>query len=185
MAKKVSIVIYIVLATVPNWQFGSDAGLESNWNCCNGSYNPEQQNRTQPTAFWLNPHFRELRTLAPIQYLSCDDIAIWYVCKRCSFRCSFCCNSPIWDPMTSHWVALKHAQFPPLFDSNSTNSDRIANWNMRGVRASSTASFNDILYGNMITTQILHWSQSCEFAKMRLCWIMNTAKIPQLYVWCR
>ena len=36
-----------------------------------------------------------------------------------------------------------------------------------------------------ITTQILNWSWSTEFAKMRPCCMINLAKQPQVYVWSR
>jgi len=66
----------VVLATVPNWRFGSGSGLESNWNSCNGFYHIKKPNRTKPAVFWAIPDFRKHRSLAPIKYLSCDHITI-------------------------------------------------------------------------------------------------------------
>jgi len=66
----------LVLATVPNWRFGSGSGLEPNWNRCNGFYPIKKPNRTEPVVFWPVPHFRIHTTLGPIKYLSCDCIAI-------------------------------------------------------------------------------------------------------------
>jgi len=149
---------WVVLATVPNWQFGSGSRLELNWNCCNEFCPIKKQNRTEPTVFWPVPHFRKLRTLAPIKYLSCDRITIWYIHKRCSFRCSFTSYSPICNPITIRCVALKNAKFPALFHSNSTNSERIANWRKGGERACKTASFTYISYCDTIATQIPNWS---------------------------
>jgi len=172
----------LVLATVPNWRFGSGSGLEPNWNRCNGFYPIKKPNRTEPAVFWAVPHFRKLRSLAPIKFLSFDRITIWYIRKRSSFRCSFTTWSPIWDPITIRWVASTDAKFSALFDNNSMNSDRIANWRMGGERPSKTASFAYISYCDTITTQILNWGQNTEFAKMRLCSMINPAKKPWVYV---
>jgi hypothetical protein len=113
----------VVLATVPNWRFGSGSGLEPNWNRCNGFHPIKKPNRTEPAVFWPVPPCRKLRTLAPIKYLSCDRITIWYIRKRCSFRCSFTSCSPIGDPITIRGVASKKVYFWALFHCNSTNSD--------------------------------------------------------------
>jgi len=84
-------------------------------------------------------HFRELRTLAAINHLSCDHITIWYICRSCSFGWSF----------TSHSLIC----------------DQITIWRIWGERLSKTASFMYISYCDMITTQRLNWSQSSEWAK--------------------
>jgi len=128
-----------VLATVPNWRFGSGSGLEPNWNRCNRLYPIKKPNHTKHAVFWLVPQFRKPRTLASIKYLSCDHITILYIRKRCSFTCSFTSHSPICDPITICWVALKNGFFLALFHSNSTNSNRIAYWRMGGERACKTA----------------------------------------------
>ena len=174
--------LLVVLAMVPNWQFSSGSGLEPNWNRCNGFYPIKQPNRTEPMVFWAVPHFRKLRSLAQIKYLSCDPITIWYIYKRCSFRCSFTSHSPICDPITIHWVASNITWFSVLFHSDSTNCDWISTWWMGGERASKTASFTYILYCDTISTWILNWSQSTELVKMRLCSIFNPAKKPWVYV---
>ena len=173
---------WLVLATVPKWRFGSGSGLEPNWNRCNGFYPIKKPIRSEPAVFWPVPHCRKLTTLAPIKYLSSDRITIWYIRKRCSFWCSFTTHSPICDPITIHCVTLKNAQFLAQFHSNSTNSDLITNWRMGGERASRTASFTYISYCDTIRTQILNWSQSSEFAKMKLCSRIIPAKKPRVYV---
>jgi len=53
---------------------------------------------------------------------------------------------------------------------------------MGGERLPETASFTYISYCDMITTQILNWSESSEYTKMRLCCGMNRAKKPWVYV---
>jgi len=68
------------------------------------------------------------------------------------------------------------------FVADAINSDQIANWRMGGESASKTASFRYISYSDTITTQILNWSQSSEFAKMRLCSKLNLAKKQRVYV---
>ena len=171
-----------MLATVPNWRLSYGSGLEPKWNCCNRFYPIKEPNRTEPAVFWAVPHFHRLRTLAPIKYLSCDCITIWSICKRCRFSCSFTSHSPICDPITIHWVASKNAQFSALLHSNSTSSNWIANWRMGGERASITASCTYISYCDTMTTQILNWSESSEFPKMRLCSVINAAKKPQIHV---
>jgi hypothetical protein len=62
------------------------------------------------------------------------------------------------------------------------NSDRVANWGMRGERAPKTASLTYKSYCDTITTEILNWNQSSEFAKMRLCCMIYPAKKPRVYV---
>jgi hypothetical protein len=84
--------------------------------------------------------------------------------------------------MTIRCVASKPSELSALFHSNSTNSGRIANWRMGGECASKIASFTYILYCDTITTQILKWSQSSEFLKMRLCCMIYPAKKPPVYV---
>jgi len=76
MMRSLSSSSHLVLATVPNWRFGSGSGLEPNWNRCNGFYPIKKPNRTEPAVFWPVPHFRKLSALAPIKYLSCDRITI-------------------------------------------------------------------------------------------------------------
>jgi len=171
------------LATVPNWWFSSGFGFELIWNHCHRFDPIQNPNCTKPTFFWPVPHRRKLRTLAAIKYLSCDRITIWYICKRCSFRCSYTSHSPIGDPITILWVALKNDKLSALFHSNSRNSDQIANRRMGGAIASKTASCTYISYCDTITTRILNWSHSSEFAIMRLCCMINLAKTLRVYVW--
>ena len=131
---------------------------------------PNQKTEPYGTPFFLVvPHFRKLRSLAPIKYLSCDRITIRYIRKWCRFRCLFTSHSQICDPITTQWVASKIAELSALFHSNSTNCDWIATWLMGGESASKTVSFTYILYCDTISTQILSWSQSTEFAKIVLC----------------
>jgi len=160
---------WLVLATVPNPRFGSGSGLEPNLNRCNGFYHIKKPNRTEPTVFWLVPQIRQLPTLAPIKYLSSDHITIWYIRKRCSFACSFTSSSSICDPINIRWVAAKKRRKLGVFRSDATNIDWIAKWRIGGGRACKTASLTYISYCDMIRTQILNWSPSSEFAKMRLC----------------
>jgi len=171
-----------VLEVVPNWRFGSGSGWEPNWDCCNGFYQIEKPNRTEPMVFWPVLHFRKLRALTPIKYLSSGRITIWYICKRCRSRCLFTSDSPICDLSTIRWVAVKQRRKLGDFWSDSTNIDQIANWRMGGQRASKTASFTHISYCDTIKTQILNWSQSSEFVKLRLCCMINPAKNPPVYV---
>jgi len=98
-----------VLAKVRNWWFGFGSGLEPNWNSCNGFHPIKQPNHTEPASFWPVLHFRKLRTLAPIKYLSCNRITIWYIRKGCSFINSFTTRSPNCDPITIRGVASKNA----------------------------------------------------------------------------
>jgi len=114
----------------------------------------------------IQPHFHQPRTLAPIDYLSFDCVTMWYMCKRCSFRCSFTSHCAICDPNNICWVISKHAQFSALCHINSANSDLIANWTMGGERASKTASFTYRSYRDTIRTHILNWRQGSEIAKM-------------------
>jgi len=161
----------LVLATVPNPRFSSGSGLEPNWNRCNRLYPIKKPNRTEFAVFWLVAQFGKLRTLAPIKYLSSDRITIWYIRKRCSFACSFTSCSPLCDPINIHWVAVKSHRKLGVFGSDATNIDWITKWRLGGVRACKTASFTYISYCDTIRTQILNWSQSAEFTKMRLCCI--------------
>jgi len=62
------------------------------------------------------------------------------------------------------------------------NSDRIANWRMGGEKACKTATFTYISYCDRITIQILNFSQSSEFVKLRLCCMINLVKKPSVYV---
>jgi len=174
-----------VLSRVPNWRFSSGCQLEANWNRCKGFYPITKPNHTEPTVFWPVPHFRKLRTLAPTQYLGSDLITIWYIRNRCSFRCSFTCQSLICDSITIRWVAVKSRWKLGVFPSDSTNIDRIANWRTGGERVSITAFIIHISYFHTITTQILNWSKSSEFAKMRLCCIANPAGRLEVYVQSR
>jgi len=73
--------IRVVLATVPNPQFGSGSRLEPNWNLYNGFYLSKTPNCTEPVVFQQVPQFCQLWTLAPIKYLSSDCITIWYIRK--------------------------------------------------------------------------------------------------------
>ena len=172
----------VVLATVPHWRFSSGSGLEPNFNHCNGFYHMKQSNRTEPTVFWLVPHLCKLRTLPVIKYLSCDCITIWYLHKRCCFGCPITSHYPICNPITIRWVTSKNAYFSAIFHSISTDSDRITYWRIGGERTSKTASFMYRSYCDIITTQILNWSQSSEFTKMRLCCLIDPAKNPWVYV---
>ena len=69
-----------------------------------------------------------------------------------------------------------------VFQIDSAIIDRIANRRKGGKRASNTASFTHISHCDTIETQILNWRQSSEFANMRLCGMINPAKIPRVYV---
>jgi hypothetical protein len=131
--------IRVVLAVVSNSRFGSGSGLEPNWNHCNGVYPIKQQNRTEPAVFWLVPHFHKLRTLSAIKYLCSDHITILYVCKLCSFRCSFTSHSPICDLINIRWDTVKNTSFLMIFNRDSTNIDRITIWWTEGERASNIA----------------------------------------------
>jgi len=104
---RMTVHLYIVLATVPNQRFGHRSRLEPNWNHCNGFHPINIMNHTKPAVFWLVPQFPKLQCLALIKYLSSDCITIWYICKRCSFAWSFTCCSPICDPINIPWVAVK------------------------------------------------------------------------------
>jgi len=59
------------------------------------------------------------------------------------------------------------------FCSDWKNIDRIANWRLGDEWASRTAYSRDISYCDTIRTQILNWSSSSVFAKMRLCSMIN------------
>jgi len=166
----------VALATVRNWRFSSRSGLQPNWNLCTGLYRIQKLNPSEPTVFWPVPYFCKLGTLAPNKYLSSDCITIWYICKRCSFWCSFTSHPQMCDPITIRWVTLKITQIPAPFHRNLMNSDQIPIWRRGGERASKTASFMYISYCDTIWTYILNWNQSCEIAKMRLCCMINPAK---------
>ena len=112
------------------------------------------------------PHFRKIKTLAPITYSSFDCITIWYIHKSCSFACSFTCYSPMCDLINFHSVTWKPAHLPVLFHSESMNIDQIANWRKAGERAFTTAPCTYISDCDTIRTEILNWNQSSEFAKL-------------------
>jgi len=171
-----------VLATVPNPRFGSGSGLEPNWNCWNGFHPIRKPNRTEPLVFWPVPKFCQLGTLAPIKYMSSDHITIWYICGWCRFACSFSSYSPLCNPINIHCITAKHVQFSALIHSNSSNIDRIAKWRIGSGWACKTASFTYISDCDTIRTQILNWSQSSDYAKMRLCCVYNPAKKLRVYV---
>jgi len=154
---------------VPNPRFGSWSWFEPNRNCRNRFHSIKNPKHTGPAVLWLVSPLRELRTSAQMKFLSSDHTAIWYICKRCSFEGSFISCSPICDPINSHWVTAKNAQFSALFHSNSTNIDWITHWKTGGERASKTASCTYISYCDTIRTQILNWRESSEFAEIRLC----------------
>jgi hypothetical protein len=100
---------YVVLATVPNWRLSSKSGLAANWNHCNGFYLIMKPSRTKLGVFKVVPQCHKLRCLAPIKYLSCNRITIWYICITWSFRCFFTYHSPICNPITIRCVVLKIA----------------------------------------------------------------------------
>jgi len=112
------------------------------------------------------PHCCKLSTLAPIEYLSSDHITIWYICKRCSFAHYLASVSPISDLINIGWVTTNNAQLSALFDRNSTNIERIANWRHAAKRAYKIASFTYISYCDRIRTPILNWNQSAEIGKL-------------------
>jgi len=170
-----SSVTQAVSATVPNPQFSSGSGLEPNWNCCNWINPVKILNRTDPAVFWLVPHVSELRTCAPIKYLSSDHITIWYIRTICSFGCSFSTHPPIGNPISNHWVTAKNTHFSVWIHSNSMHIDWIANWRTGGDRASQTSSFTYISYCDTIRTQIRNWNQSSESTKRRVCYMEHRA----------
>jgi len=112
------------------------------------------------------PYFHKLRTLAPIKHFSSDRITIWYIHKRCSFECSFTSNSPHGDPINICCTTAKHTQFLALFHSNSLNMDQITKWRIEVESGWKSASSTYISYCRTIWTQILHWSQSFQFATL-------------------
>jgi len=85
--------------------------------------NPRFFGRVQHTA---EPHFCELRTLAPNKYLSWDCITIWYIPQRCSIACSFTSYSPLCDPINIRWVAVKWLRTLGVFCSDAMDIDWIA-----------------------------------------------------------
>ena len=125
--------------------------------------NPRFFGRVLPT---LEPHFRKLQTLAPIQDLRSDRIIIWFIPNRCSYACSFTSYSAVCYPINLRHVTAKNAQFWAVFHSTATNSDWIAKWRIGGERACNTASFTYISYCDMIRTQIPNWSKSWELANL-------------------
>jgi len=76
----------LVLPTVLNWLWGCGSGLESNWNLCNRFHPNKQPNSTKLAVVEVVLHFRNLRYLVLLKYLSCDCITILYICKMCHFR---------------------------------------------------------------------------------------------------
>ena len=148
-------------------RFGSRPVQKPDQHCLGGVVTKTRPNTT--VFGWVlhtaEPHFRELRTLGPIKYLSCDWITIWYIHIRCSFAYSFTSDSPLCDPISIHRVTGKNAQLLALFHHNSTNIDQIAKWRLGGERACKTASITYIWYCDTIRTQIHNRSQISEFAK--------------------
>jgi len=160
----------VVLATAPGYparvQLGTGIlALVQFWNRHGTSphLQPQFFGRVLPTA---ERHLRQLRTFAPIKYWSSDRITLWYICKRCSFECTFTPFSPICDPIKIHPVTVKESQKLGIFHSDSMNIHRIANWRNGGETACTTASFMYISYCDTIRSQILHWSQSSKLAKL-------------------
>jgi hypothetical protein len=111
------------------------------------------------------PHFCGFSTFCEIRYLGCARITISYRCKWCSDRWSFTYHSPICDPIILRWVNVKSHHHSSGLKRNWLNSDRITIWRMGGQRASKTALFMYIWNADMLTTQIVNWSQRSEYAK--------------------
>jgi len=110
--------MHLLLTTVPNRWFCCRSGLEPNWNYCNGFCHIKILNRPEPAVVWPVPLFRKLSTLAPIKCWSYDRFTTWYICKRCSFRCSFTMNCPISDGITICCFDSKNGWLSALFHRN-------------------------------------------------------------------
>ena len=174
--------LHVLVATVPDPQFGSGSGVEPNWNRCNGFYRIKKLNRTEPIVLWPVPQFCQVLSLAAIKYLSSDHITIWYIRKRCSSACSFTSSSPLCYLINIRWVGMKYCRNLAVYRCDTTNIDWIAQWTIGGERACKSAYFTYISYCDMITNQIPIWSQSSEFAQMRLCSMYNPANKPRVNV---
>jgi len=68
-------------------------------------------------------HFCEMRSLASINYLSCDRVTIWYIRNRRSNRCSVTSHLPGCGPITIGWVAVKCCPKFIIFGRDCTNKD--------------------------------------------------------------
>ena len=112
------------------------------------------------------PHFCELRTLAPIHDWSSDRITIWSIRIRCISACSVTAHSPDCDPNKIRGVTTKIAQISSLFCSHSPIIHQIAKWRIAGIGACKSESCIYISYCDTIRTQLLKWSQSSEMQKM-------------------
>jgi hypothetical protein len=87
--------LQVVLALDSHWLLSSGSGLESSWNLDNLFYPSKNRNATKHGVFCVVPHFRILRSLPRIQFLSSDRMILWYVRKKCCIQCSNTTNSPI------------------------------------------------------------------------------------------
>jgi len=152
----------------PRLQLGSGTAKEPK---CSMTSCSKPESHLKPRFFGWVQHaaelrYCELRTLAPNKHLSYNYITIWYICKRYSVGCCSTSRSLIGDLMNIHWVTAKNTQLSGLFHSDSMNIDPIANCRSGGERASKTGWFTYISYCDMISTQILHRSQSSAFGNM-------------------
>jgi len=95
---------------VPNSWVGSGSGSNLKSNRCNGSYH--MKTRTVAIGPVLPPktwHFN-IKSLAPIKYLSSDGIMTQSICKLCSFMRTFTSRFQICDRTNIHWVAIESLQ---------------------------------------------------------------------------
>jgi len=169
----------IMWEPVRNLQFGSMSRLVPNWNHCDRLYPSKELNCTEPVVLWPVPQFREFRTIARMRYSSADCTTVQYIRIWCSFAYCSTSSAPNWDPINIRWVTVKNAHFLELFHRNSTNIDWIVNWRKGAESAWKTASYTYISYCDTIRTQIVNWSLSFLFAKMKLCYMHHVAKMPR------
>jgi len=97
----------------PNSQFGSSCGSTQHRTIATGLTIPKTHTiaigPVLPPKIW---HFN-LTTLAPIKYLSSDDIVTWSIHRLCSVSRSFTAHIPIYDPTNVHWVTIENQWISP------------------------------------------------------------------------
>ena len=100
----------LVLATVPNSQFGSRSGSSPERDNCNMFHHT----KIRTIAIWtiLPPISQHVNftTLDPMKYLSSDHIMTWSICKLCSIGRSFTYRCQIYDRTNIHRAAIKNPQ---------------------------------------------------------------------------
>jgi hypothetical protein len=128
-------------------------------------------------------HFN-LRTLAPIKYLSSDSIVTRSICRLCRINRSCTSRFHICNPTNIRLVATKTHQFRLKlcgFRRHSTTIGWIGNLNVGGQRVVHFVQSTYWSCHDTITTQILNYSPSCRNHNMELVVAIPNQIIDRLY----